>query len=107
MMRVGSVLQLRPEKLEEYKKYHQEVWPEVLKIIRDHHITNYSIFYRKGMLFSYFEYLGDDFDGDMAKIQAHPKTKEWNAVMNPMQIPMPDRKPDEWWSVMEPVFYME
>ena len=106
-MRVGSVLQLRPEKLEEYKEYHREVWPEVLAVIRENNITNYSIFYRKGMLFSYFEYVGEDFEGDMARIKNHPDSQKWYEVMEPMQIPLPDREPDEWWSLMEPVFYME
>ena len=55
MKRYGQVIQLKPEKLEEYKRLHRAVWPEVLRIIRDCHIHNYSIFLRDGLLFSYFD----------------------------------------------------
>lgn len=62
MKRYGSVIGVKPEKLEEYKKLHAAVWPDVLTMIKECNIRNYSIFYRDGMLYSYYEYIGDDYE---------------------------------------------
>ena len=64
MKRFGQVIGLRPEKLEEYKRYHAAVWPEILDALRKAGIRNYSIFHFDGKLFAYFEYHGppDQFD---------------------------------------------
>jgi L-rhamnose mutarotase len=84
MKRFGQLIGVKADRLEEYKKYHAAVWPEILDMIRQCNIHNYSIFYKDGMLFAYFEYTGDDFDADMAKMAADPKTQEWWDVMKPM-----------------------
>ena len=107
MQRYGSVIKLKPEKLEEYKKLHAAVWPEVLAMIRACNIRNYSIYYKDGQLFSYFEYHGNDFAADMAKMAADPKTQEWWDIMMPMQIPVENRQEGEWWAEMEEVFHMD
>jgi L-rhamnose mutarotase len=107
MQRYGSVIRLRPEVVETYKAYHAAVWPEVLATIRACHIRNYSIYFKDGWLFSYFEYHGRNFDWDMAKMAADPKTQEWWAIMKPMQEPLPTRKDGEWWASMEEVFHVD
>jgi L-rhamnose mutarotase len=107
MKRYGSVLRVRPENFAEYKRYHAHVWPEVLAMIRQCHIRNYSIYHKDGFLFAYFEYHGTDFAADAAKMAADPKTQEWWAVMKPMQDPLPTRAPGEWWAVMEEVFHQD
>ena len=91
MQRFGQLIGVKPEKLEEYVRYHAAVWPEILDMIRQCNIRNYSIFHKDHMLFAYFEYVGDDFDADMAKMAADPKTQEWWDIMMPMQ--QPDRDP--------------
>jgi len=60
MQRFASTLRLRPESEAMYKEYHRSVWPDVLRTITECNIRNYSIFLRDGILFSYFEYAGDD-----------------------------------------------
>jgi L-rhamnose mutarotase len=107
MKRYGSVIGVRPEKLEEYKKLHAAVWPAVLDMIRACNMRNYSIYYRDGLLFSYFEYVGDDFEADMAKMAADPTTQEWWAVCKPCQVPVETRAEGEWWADMEEVFHTE
>ena len=107
MKRHGSVLRIKPDNLEEYKAYHADVWPEVLKTIRECNIRNYSIYHKEGYLFSYFEYVGDDFEADMAKMAADPKTQEWWAIMEPMQEPLETRAEGEWWAEMEEVFHTD
>ena len=105
MQRHGSVIKVRPEKLEEYKRYHAQAWPEILEMISKCNIRNYSIYHKDGYLFSYFEYVGEDFAADMEKMAADPKTQEWWAIMKPMQQPLDTRSPGEWWAEMEEVFH--
>ncbi|MBE5775679.1 MAG: L-rhamnose mutarotase [Clostridiales bacterium] len=68
---------LKPEKIEEYRKLHAEPWPGVLKTISDCNLQNYSIAIMGNMVVSYFEYTGDDYEADMAKMDADPITLEW------------------------------
>jgi len=107
MKRYGSVIGVRPEKLEEYKRLHAAVWPGVLDMIRACNIRNYSIYFKDGLLFSYFEYVGDDFEADMARMAADSLTQEWWAVCKPCQDPLPTRGDGEWWASMEEVFHCE
>ena len=107
MERHGSVLRIKPGKLEEYKAYHADVWPEILNTIRECNVRSYSIYHKDGYLFSYFEYVGDDFQADMAKMAADPKTQEWWAIMEPMQEPLETRAEGEWWAEMEEVFHTD
>jgi L-rhamnose mutarotase len=110
MHRHGTVIGVRKEKLEQYKQLHAAVWPDVLKLIKECHIQNYSIFLRKledgnYYLFSYFEYTGKDFAADMAKMAADPTTQRWWQLCKPCQQPLSDRHADEWWAPMEEVFH--
>ena len=110
VQRYGMVLGVKKEKIDEYKKLHAEVWPGVLKMITECNIQNYSIYLRKlpdgkHYLFSYFEYTGDDFDADMAKMAADPTTQKWWSVCEPCQVPFEDRAEGEWWTAMEEVFH--
>lgn len=112
VQRYGSVLGLRPEKIEYYKKLHAAAWPGVLKMIRQCNIRNYSIYLReiepgKFYLFSYYEYTGKNYEADMAKMAADATTQEWWKECNPCQIPIPTARPGEWWSSMEEVFHLD
>jgi L-rhamnose mutarotase len=107
MKRYAMVIRVKSEKLAEYERYHAQVWPEVLTTIRQCNIRNYSIFHKDGFLFSYFEYIGDDFDADMAKMAADPKTQEWWRIMDPMQEPVETRAAGEWWAKMREVFHTD
>lgn len=105
MKRYGQVIGVKPEHFKEYAKIHAAVWPEVLATIEACHIKNYSIFHHHNMLFAYFEYHGQDFEADMAKMAADPKTQEWWAVCMPMQAPLETRAEGEWWANMDEVFH--
>ena len=107
MKRYGQLIRVKTEKLEEYTKYHATVWPEILEMIRKCNIRNYSIYYKDGYLFAYFEYVGTDFTVDMAKMAADPKTQEWWDIMMPMQEPLETRADGEWWAEMEEVFHTD
>jgi len=105
MKRYGSVIKVVPEKLEEYKQLHAAVWPGVLEMIHKCNIRNYSIYYKDGYLFSYYEYSGDDYIADMARMAADPETQRWWSVCEPCQQPLETRASGEWWAIMEEVFH--
>ncbi|MFC5861868.1 L-rhamnose mutarotase [Acidicapsa dinghuensis] len=107
MKRFGMVIRLKPGSAEAYRQYHAAVWPEVLEMIKDCKISNYSIYFKDDLLFGYFEYHGTDLAGDWARMAAHKKTQEWWAVMEPLQDPLETRKPGEWWAEMEEVFHLD
>ncbi len=112
MTRHGMVIGLQPEKVDEYKRLHAAVWPDVLAMIEQCNIRNYSIFLRRlddgrYYLFSYFEYCGDDFDADMAKMAADSTTQQWWRHCMPCQAPLETRATGEWWAAMEEVFHTD
>ncbi len=107
MKRFGQIIGVDPEQFEKYKACHAAVWPEILKMITTCNIRNYSIFHKDGLLFAYIEYWGEDFESDMAKMAADPKTQEWWSVMMPMQKPLSSRATGEWWADMEEVFHLD
>ena len=107
MKRFGSVIRLRPEKLDEYKALHAEVWPGVLRTITQCNIRNYSIYYKDGFLFSYFEYVGADYDKDMALMAEDAETQRWWAVCKPCQEPLDSRAEGEWWADMDEFFHLD
>ena len=94
--RLHSVTGLKKEKADYYIKLHAKPWPSILQRIKDSNIRNYSVAVKeidgKLFLFSYFEYIGNDFEGDMAKIAADPETQRWWKETDPCQIPLPDAK---------------
>ena len=107
MKRYGMIIRVKPEKLVEYKRLHAAVWLEVLEMIRTCNLRNYSIFHKDGYLFSYFEYTGNDFEADMAKMAADETTQKWWGFCKPCHQPLETRAEGEWWANMEEIFYME
>ena len=107
MKRYGMVIGINQEKIEEYKKLHAAVWPDVLKKITESNIRNYSIYLKDHTLFSYFEYIGTDFNVDMARMAADPTTQKWWDVCKPCQSPLETREEGEWWANMEEVFHQD
>jgi L-rhamnose mutarotase len=105
--RYGSVILVKAEKLEEYKALHADPWPEVNKMLKEVHIRNYSIYYRDGYLFSYFEYTGSDFEADMAKMAADSITREWWKLTDPCQLPVETAAEGEWWAPMEELYHLD
>jgi L-rhamnose mutarotase len=107
MQRMGMVISLKPEAVAEYKRLHAAVWPDVLKMISECQIRNYSIFLKEpeNLLFGYWEYHGTDFAADAAKMAADPTTQDWWAVCMPLQEPLETREEGEWWAMMEEVFH--
>ncbi len=105
--RIAQVIEVKPDRIEDYERIHRAVWPEVLSIIHACSIRNYSIFRHGVMLVAYFEYVGDDYEADMARMAADPKTREWWTHTDPMQQPVPDHAAGEWWHPIREVFHTD
>lgn len=85
--RVCFVLQLRPERVEDYLDAHTEVWPEMLDALRETGWRNYSLFLRKddGMVVGYLE--TDDFATTAAAMEATDVNARWQARMSEYFLP--------------------
>ncbi|MFN0205819.1 MAG: L-rhamnose mutarotase [Planctomycetota bacterium] len=107
MRRIGQVIGIKPERLNEYKQIHAAVWPEILDAITRAGIRNYSIYHYQGKLFAYMEYHGPDgeFDARMKELANAPRMREWWNVTEPMQIPESTRSTGAWWTDIEEVFH--
>ena len=104
--RIGMVIGIKPDQIEEYKKIHADSYPGVRDLLNKYNIHDLSIFLQeiegKFYEFGYYEYTGDDFDGDMGKLAAEPRNIEWLKICDPMQIPLPG---SESWTEMEQVYF--
>ena len=82
MERVCFLLKVRPEKIEEYKARHAQVWPEMLAALRSTGWHNYSLFLRPdGLLVGYLE--TPDFGRAVAAMKDHPVNARWQQEMAP------------------------
>jgi len=112
MQRFGSVIGVKEEALEKYRKMHAEPWPEVNAQLKESNIQNYSIYLTQFpdgnyYLFGYFEYIGKDFDADMKKVADNPKVKEWWSHTDPMQLPLSNKSENEFWKNMQQVYHLD
>ena len=111
VQRFGSVIELRPEKKEFYNRIHADCWPSVLKRIRESNIRNYSIYLGelggKLYLFSYFEYIGTDFEADMKKMADDPETQRWWKETDPCQRRIPGTPEGQQWMELPEVFHTD
>jgi len=110
VQRYGSVIGIPKENIPEYARLHADVWPGVLKQIKAGNIDNYSIYlgeFEKDSfyLFGYFEYTGNNFDADMARMADDKTTQDWLSHIKPLQKPLPTRKTGEHWADWEEVFH--
>jgi L-rhamnose mutarotase len=76
------VLEVRPGYEEEYKKRHEEIWPEMLEMLRESGVKNYSIFRHGLTLFGYFE--TDDLEKTIAQINQSEVNQKWGEYMAPI-----------------------
>ena len=106
--RVGMVIGLKPECVTEYKGVHDDSNPGVRDLLTKYHMHNFSIFLHKidgkWYEFGYYEYTGDDFEGDMAKLGEEPRNIEWLKKCDPMQVPL---KGEKGWAEMERAYFNE
>ena len=105
--RVAMVIGIREDRLAEYRELHEDTQPGVRDLLSQVHMRNFSIFLAtmpddRPYLFGYYEYVGSNYQADMAKLAAEPRNAEWLAMTDPMQIPLPGKST---WKIMEEVYH--
>lgn len=107
MQRYGQIIKLKQDRIDEYVKLHAAVWNDVRAVIQNCNIRNYSIYLKGDILFSYYEYIGNDYNIDMKKMAANPIVQKWWKITDACQVPFETRKEGEWWTNMEEVFHQD
>ncbi len=106
MKRVGFLLQVKKDKLEEYKEHHKAVWPEMLAALRRTGWHNYSLFLRDdGLMFGYFE-AAESFEAALAGMEQEEINAQWQAFMGPYFEALSGR-PDQNMIELEEVFHTD
>jgi L-rhamnose mutarotase len=104
--RVCFLLRVRPERLEEYKKRHKAVWPEMLKALHDTGWHNYSLFLRKdGLLVGYLE--TEDFKAALEGMKTKPVNDRWQREMAPFFVSEKGEHADDQMQPLEEVFHLD
>jgi L-rhamnose mutarotase len=100
--RSAFVLRVRPERLEEYVRAHEAVWPDMLDAIRAAGIRNYTIFRDGNRMFGYFE--GDDLAAAGRYLAEQEVSARWQDAMAEL---LEERVPDEGPPALDPVFRLD
>jgi L-rhamnose mutarotase len=103
--RYGHLIRLKPEYRERYIVLHAHPFPGLIERMQAAGLRNYSIFLRDHVLFSYYEYVGDDFEADMAAMADNDTVQDWWTLTDPMQEPLPERGEGEWWTRLEELYH--
>src|SRR5499425_3478275 len=105
MQRICFVLQVKPERLEEYKERHREVWPEMQVALRETGWGNYSLFLRDdGLLVGYLE--TDDFERARSGMAERESNDRWQRAMGDFFVQPDGALPDRAMRPLEEVFQL-
>jgi len=92
----------------EYRRYHEEIWPEITESIKDSGIEDLEIYLLGTRLFMIMQ-VNDSFSfaAKAAADRSNPKVQEWEALMWKFQTPLPQAEPGEKWILMERIFKLD
>jgi L-rhamnose mutarotase len=103
--RVCFLLQVRPERLAEYRERHRAVWPEMRAALSEAGWRNYSLFLRDdGLLVGYLEC--EDFQAARHAMEATAVNRRWQAEMGELFVDLEGQRPDERMQPLEEVFHL-
>lgn len=106
MERVCFRLQVRPERLAEYRERHAAVWPEMLRALADAGWQRYSLFLGDdGLLIGYFE--TPSLDRAVEQMQHTDVNRRWQTEMAPFFEELGGARPDTGFTRLEEVFHLE
>ena len=107
MTRVGFILKIKQDLIEDYKDIHQDVWPEMLAALREAGWHNYSLFMREdGLLFGYFE-TPDSLEAAQAAMAKTEVNTRWQDMMSPYFEFPEGAHADQMLIHLEEVFHMD
>ncbi|HRP56747.1 L-rhamnose mutarotase [Agriterribacter sp.] len=97
-----------PVVVAEYKKIHQDIWPDIRERIKSDGITGMDIYLTGNRLFMIME-VNDDFSFERksASDAGNPRVQEWENFMWTFQRALPWAKPGEKWVIMEKIFELQ
>jgi L-rhamnose mutarotase len=97
-----------PALIAEYRKYHEQIWPEITKSIEDSGIEDMEIYLLGTRMFMVME-VNDtfSFEAKSRADQENPKVQEWEQLMWKFQQALPAAEPGEKWRRMERIFKLE
>ncbi len=97
-----------PARIEEYRRAHERVWPEVCAGLRALGIRNMRLWISGTRLFMQYD-APDGFDPsrDYQSYAAEPRVREWDERMRTFQRAIPTARTGEWWTPMERVFELD
>jgi L-rhamnose mutarotase len=104
MRRIGMVIKIKPEYLEEYILLHKNPDSELLMALEESNIRNNTVFHTADILFNYFEYHGTDFESDWIKYTETKNVKELFAKMRGFFLPIGENFPKTGWTEMQEIF---
>ena len=97
-----------PGLIAEYRKYHEKIWPEITKSIKDSGIEDMEIYLLGTRMFMIMEVNEKfSFEAKAAADLGNPKVQEWERLMWKFQEALPQAKPGEKWLRMERIFKLE
>jgi L-rhamnose mutarotase len=102
IQRSAFILQVRPERIEEYVHAHRHVWPEMLDALRSAGIHNYTIFRHGNQMFGYFE--SDDLAAAARYLAEQEVSERWQDAMAEL---LEQRVPDSGPPPLEEVFRLD
>jgi len=106
MRRVCFQLQVRPDRLEEYRQRHAHVWPDMLRALAEHGWHNYSLFLRDdGLLIGYFE--TPSADAAVAGMATTEVNTRWQSEMSEFFEDLGDTAPDQGFLQLDEIFHLE
>jgi L-rhamnose mutarotase len=100
--RTGFVLQVRPDKIDEYVEAHRHVWPDMLDALRGAGVRNYTIFRAGNSVFGYFE--ADDLEAADRFLAAQEVSARWQDAMARF---LQERVPDGGPAPLEQIFRLD
>ena len=107
MKRVGFLLKVKQDQIQEYKKRHQAVWPEMQAALRRHGWHRYSLFMGDdGTLFGYFE-TPDSFRKALEGMSGEEINRKWQDLVAPYFEQLGDAKANERMLELEEVFHLD
>ena len=104
MARVAFRLRIRPGCVQAYEEAHLQVWPELLRLLKEVGISQYSIFRHDLDLFLYMHV--EDFERAWSQLDRSPVNQRWQQEMQPLFEPLVELQPGERFPMMKEVFYL-
>ena len=94
-----------PHLISEYKVYHEDVWPEIIKGIKDSGIEKLDIYLIENRLFMIMDTTDEfSFESKIKADETNTKVQEWETLMWKYQQAIPNSQPNEKWRLMEHIF---